>query len=293
VGGDVQRTIERGGRRVVVTRGARRAGLLAQILDHRVAQRHHRQLALAVAGGGLDRSHHLQRTGAGQRGRPPFARPAGAGGQQQGQDRDGGKAGRQGHCTGSLVGGGGGGGGAGGGSACGWRRPRPNQLRQPRSGDWPWPAPGIAPSSAGSGAMNEAQGTYGGANPDTKAKRRAPGHSASVALDCSTHCQSSPCPPTRSGALGSRENSRDHTRIAPVAPYRPVCSFWSLPTQTTARWSPVQPANQLSRPSLLVPVLPAALSRPRPSLTSWRPVPDTTACCSARVTRRAAIASPS
>lgn len=31
----------------------------------------------------------------------------------------------------------------------------------------------------------------------------------------------------------------DHTRIAPVAPYRPVSAFWSLPIQITARWSPV------------------------------------------------------
>ena len=39
----------------------------------------------------------------------------------------------------------------------------------------------------------------------------------------------------RSGAVGSREKMPDHTRIAPVAPYRPVSWFWSLPIQTTAR----------------------------------------------------------
>src|SRR3546814_6403032 len=70
-------------------------------------------------------------------------------------------------------------------------------------------------------------------------KRRASGQEASVLLDCATHCQSRPSLPTFSGVLGRRENSPDQTRIAPVEPYRPVISFWSLPTQTTARWSPV------------------------------------------------------
>ena len=42
-----------------------------------------------------------------------------------------------------------------------------------------------------------------------------------------------------SGALGSRAKMSDHTRMPPVAPYSPVCLFSSLPTQTTARWSPV------------------------------------------------------
>ena len=84
----------------------------------------------------------------------------------------------------------------------------------------------------------------------------------------------------------------DHTRMAPVAPYSPVASLRSLPIHTTARWSPVQPANQLSRPSLLVPVLPAACRCPRPSSTSRRAVPLVTARCRARVTRRTATASP-
>ena len=38
---------------------------------------------------------------------------------------------------------------------------------------------------------------------------------------------------TSKALLGSREKIPDHTRIAPVAPYRPVGLFWSLPTQTT------------------------------------------------------------
>ena len=51
----------------------------------------------------------------------------------------------------------------------------------------------------------------------------------------------SPCPCRRPPAARSAGARRcaDHTRIAPVAPYRPVGWFWSLPTQTTARWSPV------------------------------------------------------
>jgi hypothetical protein len=48
-------------------------------------------------------------------------------------------------------------------------------------------------------------------------------------------CQSRPLSPISSGLLGRREKMPDHTRIAPVAPYRPVGWFWSLPTQTTAR----------------------------------------------------------
>ena len=62
-----------------------------------------------------------------------------------------------------------------------------------------------------------------------------PAQPASVVLPPSTHCQSRPSSPTCSAALGSREKIADHTRIAPVAPYRPVSLFWSLPTQTTAR----------------------------------------------------------
>src|SRR3546814_11792821 len=104
-------------------------------------------------------------------------------------------------------------------------------------------------------------------------RSRASGQEASVLLDCATHCQSRPSLPTFSGVLGRRENSPDQTRIAPVEPYRPVISFWSLPTQTTARWSPVSPANQPSRPALLVPVSPAAYRWPRPARTSWAPVP--------------------
>src|SRR5690606_23419049 len=287
---------ERAGGFVVARLAARGAGALAQVLDHRVAQRHHRQFAIATAGGGLDRGQHLPGRGVGQRlGPRRRGGTAGAGGQQQDQERGGETDGRRHHCSGSGVGGAGGAGGSGVAGG-GWRRRRPKQSRQPRSRAWGAARSGVVPSgsrTSGSGAMNEAQEEYGGAKPATKAKRRAPGHSASVALDCSTHCQSSPWLPTRSVALGRRENRPDHTRIAPVAPYSPVCSFWSLPTQATARWSPVQPANQLSRPSLLVPVLPAALRRPSPSFTSWRPVPELTACCSARVTRRAAIASPS
>src|SRR3546814_309105 len=104
---------------------------------------------------------------------------------------------------------------------------RLNQLRQPP------PC-----SSSGSGCAYT-HGWYGGAYPLANGKRRASGQEASVLLDCATHCQSRPSLPTFSGVLGRRENSPDQTRIAPVEPYRPVISFWSLPTQTTARWSPV------------------------------------------------------
>jgi hypothetical protein len=65
--------------------------------------------------------------------------------------------------------------------------------------------------------------------------RRAPGQPASVVCEATTHCQSRPLFDTSSGALGKREKMPDHTRIAPVAPYRPVGWFWSLPTQATAR----------------------------------------------------------
>src|SRR3546814_10105737 len=68
---------------------------------------------------------------------------------------------------------------------------------------------------------------------------------ASVLLDCATHCQSRPSLPTFSGVLGRRENSPDQTRIAPVEPYRPVISFWSLPTQTTARWRSEEHTSEL------------------------------------------------
>src|SRR5690606_5648522 len=125
----------------------------------------------------------------------------------------------------------------------------------------------------------------------TKAKRRAPGQSASVTLEPTTQRQSMPSSPASRALLGKRLNSCDQTRIAPVEPYRPVGWLSSLPTQATARWSPVYPANQLSRLSLLVPVLPAAASSPRPSATSRRPVPEDTACCNAMVISRAATAS--
>src|SRR3546814_1635645 len=124
--------------------------------------------------------------------------------------------------------------GGGVGACCGTSRAgsrglgsRPNQLRQPP------PC-----SSSGSGCAYT-HGWYGGAYPLANGKRRASGQEASVLLDCATHCQSRPSLPTFSGVLGRRENSPDQTRLAPVEPYRPVISFWSLPTQTTARWSPV------------------------------------------------------
>jgi hypothetical protein len=44
---------------------------------------------------------------------------------------------------------------------------------------------------------------------------------------------------------------------APLAPVSPVGWLSSRPTQTTARVSPPKPANQLSRKSPDVPVLPA------------------------------------
>ena len=50
-----------------------------------------------------------------------------------------------------------------------------------------------------------------------------------------------------SGSLGSAFMMSIQTRIAPVPPVSLVILFWSLPTQTTERRLPENPANQLSR----------------------------------------------
>src|SRR5690606_28976175 len=92
-------------------------------------------------------------------------------------------------------GGGGSGAGAGGGSVAGSRAarsPKPNHSRQP---------PSCCCSRYGSASCN-AQGWYGGANPSTNGKRRAPGQPASVLLPATTHCQSRPPSATASGAVG-------------------------------------------------------------------------------------------
>ena len=110
---------------------------------------------------------------------------------------------------------------------------RPNQLRQP-----PPCLACCASSGSDSGSHTRRAGKAARNRPRTGTGAR-PGNRHRCCWTAATHCQSRPLPPTCNGALGRRENSPDHTRIAPVAPYRPVGSFWSLPTQTTARWSPV------------------------------------------------------
>ena len=83
-----------------------------------------------------------------------------------------------------------------------------------------------------------------------------------------------------SGSGSSLAIISPQTVIAPAAPVRPAGRSSSRPTHTTARRSPVKPANQLSRKASVVPVFPATCNsagsraaRPRavPSrTTSWR-----------------------
>src|SRR3546814_9430790 len=62
-----------------------------------------------------------------------------------------------------------------------------------------------------------------GAKPSTKANCLAPEHPESVRAysSSSTHTHCSPSLETVNGLLGSLWNKADHTRIAPVEPYRP------------------------------------------------------------------------
>jgi len=72
---------------------------------------------------------------------------------------------------------------------------------------------------------------------------------------------------------------------APLAPVSLVGWLSSRPTQTTASRSAEKPANQLSRRSLVVPVLPASCS-PGRALPSAAAVPSRTVPCMAWVTRK-------
>src|SRR5207342_772922 len=206
-------------------------GLLAQALDHRIAQRLDRELVLHVGGTcrGAHRCDERGRVDRRLRGRLRCRRRRAGREQQHRQRRDDSHGSRRAH---QRCGSGAGCAGCCCGCACGcgacWSLslPKPNQSRQ------------LLPCSA-SGCGSTVHGAYAGWKPATKAKRRAPGHCASVTLPPETHWKSRPLPPISSGLLGRRENRPDHTRMPPVAPYRPVGWFWSLPTQITARWSPV------------------------------------------------------
>src|SRR6185437_2712154 len=104
----------------------------------------------------------------------------------------------------------------------------------------------------------------------------APEHCCSVGLPSAglTHAICNPSPGAAdSGRVGSLANRLRHTRSAPVAPNRWAGLLSSRPIQNTPRCSPVKPANQLSRKSLLVPVLPATCSEARLELPSELAVP--------------------
>ncbi|MNC57390.1 hypothetical protein D3C75_1070480 [compost metagenome] len=76
-----------------------------------------------------------------------------------------------------------------------------------------------------------------------------------------------------------------HTCRAPVAPVNGVLPLSSRPIHTTASRSWLKPENQLSRESLLVPVLPARVRLRGKVLYTERPVPSRITRCMAFCTR--------
>ncbi len=88
--------------------------------------------------------------------------------------------------------------------------------------------------------------------------------------------------------VGSLANKSRQARKPPLAPNSVVGLLSSRPIQNTARCWPVKPANQLSRMSLLVPVLPAACSEASAELPIALAVPYSATCCIAQVVSRTA-----
>ena len=125
-----------------------------------------------------------------------------------------------------------------------------------------------------------------------------PGQSCQVLLaaDCGlqggnfqgngTDCSPNPCPPDPTGACcfnGSKCSVAivsAQTRSAPDDPDKPAGVLSSRPNHTTASRLWPNPANQLSRNSSVVPVLPAIATPPN-NLLAARPVPSRMTDCNA------------